>query len=127
MHFQIVEDDDVARLQGGRELGLDIEVEGNSIHRAFDEPWCSQAVAAQASDEGLSEPVAERNCAGQPLAYWRSSAEPRHLRARRGLVNEHEPMRHGSHDGQPLGNPGIALLGDVRASALAGQQRFFYS
>jgi hypothetical protein len=36
-------------------------------------------------------------------------------------------MRHGAHDRLSLADPGGAQLGDVRALAFAGQQRFFYS
>src|SRR5262245_17599128 len=121
MNLEVVEDDDLTRLQSGRELGLDVEVEGAPVHRAIDQPRCRQAARAQGRDEGLALPVAERSRTGKPLTFRRSSAQTRELRVRRSLVNEHEAMRDRTHDRQPLVDPDVALPGDVRSSALAGQ------
>lgn len=125
--LQIVEDDDVPAMQARSELRFDIEIEGRAIHRSLDEPRCGQTAAAQGGNEGLGVPVAEGNCAGQPFANRCPTAQPRELRARRGLVDEDEAMRHGAHDRLSLADPGGAQLGDVRALAFAGQQGFFYS
>jgi hypothetical protein len=56
VHLQIVEDDDVACLQGGSELRLDVDVEGGPIHCAFEEPWGRQPMATQSGNEGLALP-----------------------------------------------------------------------
>ena len=65
---EIVQDHDVAALERRRELALDVEVEGVAIHRAIDHPGRDEPVAAQAGDEGLRVPTAERRFGAEPLA-----------------------------------------------------------
>ena len=65
---EIVEDDDIAALQRWRQLGLDIDIEGCTIHRAWDDPWRRQPIMAQACDECLGSPFAERGTGLEALA-----------------------------------------------------------
>ena len=126
VHLQVVEDDDVACLQGGSELRLDVDVEGGPIHCAFEEPWGRQPMATQGGNEGLGVPVAERGRTGQPLALRGPAPQPGQLGGGRCLVDEGEAVRHGTHDRLALIDPHVAELGDVGACALLGQQGFFY-
>jgi len=57
MAGEIVEDDDVAGIEGGSELRFDIGFESRTVHGAVDDPWRGQSVAAQGSDEGLGFPM----------------------------------------------------------------------
>ena len=113
MHLQVVENDDVACLQGGSELRLDVDVEGVPIHCAFDEPWGRQPMTTQSGNEGLAVPVAERSRTGQSLALRGPAPQPGELGAGRRLVDEDEAVRHGAHDRLALMDPHVAELGDV--------------
>ena len=126
MDFQVVEDDDVACLQGGSELRRDVDVEGVSIQCAFYEPRRRQSMATQGGNEGLGVPVAERGRTGQPLALRGPAAQPGQLGVGRRLVDEGEAVRHAAHDRLALVDPHVTELGDVEACALLGQQGFFY-
>jgi hypothetical protein len=57
---QVVEDHDITLGQGRGELSLDIGLEDPAVHRPIHHEGSSQAVTAQARDEGLGEPVAEQ-------------------------------------------------------------------
>ena len=121
---QVIEDHDVAPGQGRGELGFDPQVEGGAIHRLVDDPWRAEPVAAQAGDERLRVPVAERGGAGQPGAASGAAAQPDHLGGDGGLVHEHEPRRLVTHSPLPRA-PAPARLGHVGACALGRHQGFF--
>jgi hypothetical protein len=57
---QVVQDDDIARLEGRRQLGFDVSVEDAPIHRRVDAEWRGERAAAQAGDESLRLPMSER-------------------------------------------------------------------
>jgi len=66
--------------------------------------------------------VTLRDFADQPLAAWRSTAQPRHLGAGAGFVNEDQAV------GIELGlilRPGGARRGDVRPILLGRANAFF--
>jgi hypothetical protein len=42
---QIVENDDIARLESGQQLGFDIGVENRAVHRCVGNPWRDQSIA----------------------------------------------------------------------------------
>lgn len=65
---EIVEDDDVAGAEGRSELCLDVDIERRAVDGALDDPGRYQFMAAQAGDEGLRVPFAERRIGGEPLA-----------------------------------------------------------
>ena len=76
---EVVKNDHVARLQGGGELGLDVEVEQVAVDRAVDHPGRVQPVMAQGGDEGLGLPGAERGMVDQALAAWRPPGRLGHV------------------------------------------------
>lgn len=69
MGRQIVEDDDIALGQGGRELGLDPSVEDEPVHGLIDDEGRGEAPVAQTGDEGLDFPMAERRFGSQPMPF----------------------------------------------------------
>ena len=111
VYLQVVKDDDVACLQGGSELCLDVDVESGPIHCAFEEPWGRQPMATQGGNEGLGVPVAEGGRTGQPLALRGPAPQPGQLGGGRCLVDEGEAVRHGTHNRLALIDPHVAELG----------------
>ncbi len=53
---EIVENDDVTRAKGRRQLGGDVGVESGSVHSPRDHPGRGEAVTAQPGYEGLRAP-----------------------------------------------------------------------
>lgn len=69
MAGEVVEDDDVAWLEGGRELGFDAALEDHPIHRDINDPGAIRPSALEARHEGLRAPMAEGSLAVQPSAF----------------------------------------------------------
>ena len=61
MGRQIVQDDDVARLESRSQLSLDVSFKNAPVHRRVHDEGGGQGVKAQAGDEGLRLPVSERD------------------------------------------------------------------
>lgn len=57
MGGEIVEDDDVSRLEGRGQLGLDISFEDFAVHGRIDDEGRREACRCQGVDEGLRLPV----------------------------------------------------------------------
>jgi hypothetical protein len=93
MGGQIVQDDEVAGLEGRGELGFDVSLEDAPIHRRIDDEWRGERATAQAGDEGLRLPMAERDLGKKPLAFGATAAQAGHLGGGSGLVEEDQPMR----------------------------------
>jgi hypothetical protein len=68
---QIVQDDDVALLQRGDELGAHVGLEDRPVDRRVDDPRRGQGAAAQSGDESLSLPMAK----GSPSRVLKKSPE----------------------------------------------------
>ena len=107
------------------ELGLDVGLEGLAIHRTIEDPGGDQAVAAQAGNEGLGVPMAERSGHLEPLATGRAASQPRHVRGCAGLVEEDQAMRLLAHPRQSPLDPFVTPLGYVGATLFGGLQCFF--
>lgn len=122
---EIVENDDITRLEGRGELSFDIGFEGRAVHGAVDDPWRSQTVTAQCRDEGLGFPVAKGRSRLQALVTACPSPQPCHLRRGRRLVDEDQSMRCLAQAGLPIDAPVPARLDNIIASAFRRQQRFF--
>ena len=60
MDGEVVKNDDVAFLQRGSKLGLDIGVEAGPVHGAVDDPGSGQPEASQAGNKRLGSPFAKR-------------------------------------------------------------------
>ena len=125
MAGEIVEDDDVTRLQGGCELGFDIGLEDCAVHRRINDPGSDETVAPEPGHEGLRAPVAEGGFAVQPAANCRAPAQARHLGRRAGLVNEDKAITLPAHEGLAAVFPFGPGLGQFRPVLFAGPQCFF--
>lgn len=125
MEGDIVEDDDVARLEFRNELGLDVGFEAGPVHRPVDDPWRDHAMASEAGDEGLRLPAAERRLCAVALALGRPAGALGQPCVGRGLVDEDQPRQRLVEEGlAPLG-PMLARLPDVGPLLLAGLKRLF--
>ena len=125
MGRQIVQDDDVARLEGRRQLSLDVSFENEPVHRRVNDKGGDQGVTSQAGDEGLCLPMSERGFRKEPLALGATAAQARHLGRRSGLVQEDHPVWLKPHDRLARRGPFLARLLDVGPILLAGPQSFF--
>jgi hypothetical protein len=68
-------------------------------------------VTAQARDEGLGEPMAERRLGVKTPALEAAPAQPGHFGRGAGLIDEDQPMRLLAHAGLALGRPVRAPVG----------------
>ena len=75
MRAEIVEDHDVARLEGGREELFDIGVEAFAVDRPVDQAGRFDAIVTQGRQESRGLPVAMRNLVDQPFALPRPAAQ----------------------------------------------------
>ena len=122
MRTEIVEDDDVAWVEGRREHLLDIGGEEFAVDRPVDNAGSIDPVMPQSRDEGERLPVAIRNLGGETLAFWSPAAQRRHVGLHPGLVDEDQPA---GSDPALVGLPALALPGDVRPVLLRRQSGFF--
>src|SRR3546814_18079531 len=65
---EIIEDDEIARLEGGDQELLDVGLELLAVDRAIEEARCLDAIMPQGGQEGERAPAAVRRLADQPLA-----------------------------------------------------------
>jgi len=125
---QVVEDDDVARSQGGGKLSLDIGFEENLVHGALDGPGGGEAIAPQGGDESLGAPMAEWRFGLEPLAALGSPAQPGHLGGGGGgggFVEEHQPIRFLAHPGLAVASPRPTVISDISTTGFGRQHCFF--
>ena len=80
MAAEIVEEDNVPLIEGGRQLGLDIDVEGGAGHRSIEHPGGGQAAKPQACNERLRSPSPKRRQSPKPFSAQRAAAQPGHFR-----------------------------------------------
>ena len=114
--------DDVAGLQGGHELLLDIGAEALAVDRPIEDARCNKPVAAQRAEEGQSAPVTVRSKCAQPFALWSPATQRRHVGLDPGLIDEDEP---GGIEAILPGAPSRPPARDVCARLLKGEQCFF--
>ena len=119
-------DDDIAPPEAWGELGADIAVECGTIHGSLDDPGGNKLMAAQAGDEGLRLPLAERSVGDEPFSLQAASAQGRHVGLDAGLVDEDQPCRLTAHERLAAVAPRPADRLDVSTFFLRRQQRFFY-
>ena len=122
---EVVENDHVAGLESGCELGLDIGLEDDPVHRRVNDPGCDEALAFEARHKGLRAPMAKRRLAVQPFALRRTPAQPGHLGVGSGLIDEDQPPALLAHDGLAAVFPLGPRLGQFRPVLLGCPQSFF--
>lgn len=123
---EIVEDHDVAWLQGRCKLGLDIDLEGSPVHGPFNDPWGGEFAATQARNEGLCAPLSERSTGLQTRPAQGSPPQPAHVRLDGSFIEEDQPARLGLHGGLAIMLPVSPRRLDVSAFLFRRQKRFFY-
>jgi hypothetical protein len=116
---EVVEDDDVAWLEGGDEELLDIGAKALAVDRAVEQAGRVEAVVAQRGEEGRGFPMAVRNLGDQALAARRPAVAARHVGLGPGLVDEDQARR---IDAALTGAPARAMAAYVRARLLAGDE-----
>jgi len=122
---EVIENDNIARLQCRSELGLDIGVEDRSVHGFVDNPRRGHAITSQAGDEGLSSPMTEGGFGTQPCPHACTPAQPCHLCGRACFIEKDQPMELLTHQGLAARPPVITRLSYFCALGFLGQQRFF--
>lgn len=125
MEGDVVEDDDVAGLQFRRELGFDIGLETSSVHWCVDDPGRDHGVAAQAGDEGLRLPAAERCMRAIALSLRRPAGALGQPCVGRSFVDEDEPRQGFVEEWLARSGPMLARLPDLGTPMLAGPERLF--
>ena len=119
---EIVEDDDVAGLEGRDQLLAHIGVETFAVDGAIEDAGRSELVAAQRPEEGQGAPAAVRGKAAQPLAPRSPASQGRHVGADPGFVDEDQSFRiEATLPGLPAGS----ASSNVDAALFKGEQRFF--
>ena len=119
---EIVEDYDVAGLEGRDQSLLDPGAEALSVDRAVEQAGGFDAVAAQRSEEGVCPPAPMRRLADQPLSPVAPSPDRRHVGLGPGLVEEDQPA---GIDVPLMASPAGAAAGDLRPVLLQRERAFF--
>jgi hypothetical protein len=122
MRAEIVEDHDVARLQRRREELIDIGAEALAVDGSIEQARRVDAVVAQGGEESRGLPLALRDLVDKALSFRRLAAKPCHIGLRPGLIDEDEAR---GVDEPLIGAPARAMTADVRAVALARDERLF--
>ena len=122
MGAEIVEDHDVARLEGRREELFDIGVEALAVDRPVEQARGFDAVVTQRGEERRSLPAAVRNLVDEALSPWRPAAQAGHVGLRPGFVDEHQAP---GIDEPLIGSPSFAVATYVRAILLARDEGLF--
>ena len=122
---EVIENDNIARLQCGSELGLDIGVEDHPVHGFVDNPRRGHAITSQAGDEGLSSPMTKGRFGMQPSPSACTPAQPCHLGGRACFIEKDQPMDLLTHQGLAPRLPVITRLSYFGTLGFLGQKRFF--
>ncbi len=119
---QIVEDDDIAGLEGGDQTLSNPRGKGDAVDGAIEDEGGDDAVAAQASQEGQRLPVTMRDFCDERLSPLTPAAGARHVGLDPSLVDEDQTIRI-----KPvlMGLPSHPEPGHLRAVLLARHQCFF--
>ena len=119
---EVIENDDVGRLQRGDEDIFDVETEQLAVDRTIDDPWRVDPIVAQGSEEGHRLPMTIRRLGFEPSAPDAPSPQGRHIGLGPGLIDENKPP---GIDLPLIGFPARPLAGDIRPVLLARQNAFF--
>lgn len=122
MASEIVQNDDIARLERWQEHLFDIGAERRAVDRAVKDARCGQSITAQGTQEGHGAPMAVRGIATQPLALLSPSPDRRHIGLDPGFIDEHQTP------GIEIRLPALEAFtpsGDVAARLLRCEQCFF--
>lgn len=117
-----VHDDDVAWLEDGDQLLLDIGAKALAVDRSIEDARRCQPVVPQGTEECQRAPVTVRREGPQTPAFRSPAPDGCHVSLDPGLVDEDKASR----IEMPLqGLPSLSSAGDIGAGLLKGEQRFF--
>ena len=119
---EIVEDHDVARLEGRREELFDIGAEAFAVDGAVEQAGRIDPVVAQSGEERRGLPAAMRDLVDEALSLRRPAAKAGHVGLRPGLVDEDQAP---GIDEPLIGSPARAMAAYVRAILLARDEGLF--
>src|SRR5450432_1599731 len=119
---EIVEDDDVARLEGRGEELFDIGAEAFAVDGAVEQAGRIDPVIAQGGKKRRGLPAAMRNLVDEAFSFRRPAAQPGHVGFRPGLVDEHQSL---GIDAALIGSPSRAMAAYVRTILLARDKGLF--
>ena len=119
---EIVEDDDVAGLEGRDQELLDIGQELLAVDGAPEETGRIDPVMTQGGQEGERAPTAMWRLADQPATARTPAAQRGHVGLGPGLVDEDQTL---GIDARLAGLPLQAAPGDIRAILLSCERGFF--
>lgn len=121
---EIVQHDDIARLEGWDEDLVDIGLEPFAVHRAVENHGRGQPANREPGREGGDFPMAMRRGTAQTPAAERPASEPYHIGGAARLIDEDQPLR--VEAGLAFA-PALPGRSHVRALLFAGQDGFFYN
>ena len=122
MAAEIVEDDDIAGLEGRDQEALNISEELLAIDRPVEDARCVDAAEPEGGDEGKGAPATMRDLADQPLAARSPAAQRCHVGLGPGFIDKHQPVR--VDTGLP-GSPLRPTSGNVGPVLFTGERGFF--
>ena len=122
MSSEIIHDDDIAGLQHRDELLLDIGAEALAVDRAVEDARRREPIPAQRAEEGQRAPMTMRSEATQAFAFRSPAAQRGHVGLDPGLIDEDQAPRIKT---RLPGSPSPTSAGNIGASLLKGEQRFF--
>lgn len=117
---EIVEDDDIIRLERGNEKLLDIGQEPLAVNGTFEQAWRIDAVMPQSGQKSRRVPMAVRNFVDEATAALRPSAHARHVGLGPCFVDENQAR---GSDPALIFAPLDAPSRSVRAVLLARDER----
>src|SRR5271165_63187 len=119
---EVVEDHDVAWLEGRDQELLDISSEALAVDRAVEQAGRVDPIVAQGGEEGRGLPVAVRDLVDEPLSLPSPTAEAGHVGLGPCLVDEDEARR---VDQTLIEPPALPVAADVRPVLLARHEGLF--
>lgn len=118
---QIVHDDDVARLEDGDHLLLDIRTEALPVYRSVKDARGGQTVTTKSAKKGQRSPMAMRCKTTQALASFAPAIKWCHVGLDPCFIDEDQPP---GIKARLKAVPALPATGDVGAGLLKGEQRF---
>lgn len=119
---EIVEDDDIAWLEGRYENLLDIGLEAFTVDRPVEDARCIDTVVSQSGNKRHCFPMTMRNFGIEPLAARTPAAQGRHVGLGPGLVDKDET---GRIDLSLIFFPAFSMSRDLGPVLFAWQHGFF--
>jgi hypothetical protein len=118
----IIDDHDIAAIEGWSQTVLDIGDEDRSVHWPIYHQGRNHPVISKTGYEGDGFPMSVRGVANQSRTSWAPTSEPHHLGAGGSFVDKYQPgwIKHAL-----LSIPAPARAGHVRSVLLRGAQAFF--